>query len=149
MKTLKSLATFLLVAFSISLASAQSGDAKKLIVNKWVIDQEAMKPLIMTMLATNPQFASMDDATKTSTMGMVMQQISSMKVEYKADGAMLRTDPSGGNVAGTWALSADGKELTTKAEGKPDSKYKILELTKTKLNFTTADGKNIILKSEQ
>nr|WP_294939004.1 hypothetical protein [uncultured Flavobacterium sp.] len=147
MKTFKNLATFFLVAFAITIASAQSGEAKKLIVNKWVVDQAAMKPMIMTMLATNPQFAGLDEATKTSTMAMVMEQIASLKVEYKADGAMNRTDPSG-SVNGTWSLSADGKELTTKAEGTPDKKYTLVEISKTKLSLMSADGRNIILKPE-
>lgn len=147
MKTFRNLATFLLVAFAITLSSAQSGDAKKLIVNKWVVDVEAMKPVIMTMMATNPQFAGLDEATKASTLTMVLQQISSMKVEYKTDGVMQRTDPSG-NINGTWALSADGKELVTKAEGTPDKKYTLVEVTKTKLNMLSSDGRNIILKTE-
>lgn len=148
MKTFRNWATFLLVAFAISISSAQSGDAKKLIVNKWVVDVEAMKPVIMTMLGTNPQFSGMDEATKTSTLAMVLQQISSLKVEYKPDGAMHRTDPSG-SVTGTWSLSADGKELVTKAEGTPDKKYTVMEISKTKLSMLSSDGRNIILKTEQ
>ena len=147
MKLIKNLATLLLVVFSITVASAQSNDAKKLIVNKWVIDQEAMKPVIMTMLATNPQFAGLDEASKASTLAMVMGQVSSVKIEYKADGTMLRTDSSGDG-AGTWTLSADGKELTTKSEGKPEKKFTILELAKTKLSIVAPDGKNVILKTE-
>jgi hypothetical protein len=147
MKTIRNIATLLLVAFAITTSSAQSNDSKKLIVNKWVIDKEAMKPIIMTMLSTNPQFAGMDEATRASTLTMALEQISSLKVEYKADGTMLRNDPTG-SVAGNWSLSEDGKELTTKAEGKPDKKYTLLEISKTKLNLMSAEGRNIILKTE-
>jgi hypothetical protein len=148
MKTIKNLATLLLVVFSISMSTAQSTDSNKLIVNKWVIDKEAMKPIIAMMLATNPQFAGLDEATKSSTLDMALEQASSLKVEYKADGTMLRTDPTG-ETAGTWSLSADSKELTTKAEGKPDKKYTVLVLSKTSLSMMSADGRNIILKAAQ
>ena len=147
MKTIKNLATLLLVVFTITSSFAQTNDSKKAIVNKWVIDKEAMKPIISIMLATNPQFAALDEASKASTLNMVMEQVSALKVEYKADGVMLRTDPTG-DVAGTWSLSDDGKELTTKSEGKPDKKYSVLALTTTKLSLMSPDGKNIILKTE-
>lgn len=147
MRLIKNLATVLLVVFSITASSAQSGEAKKLIVNKWVIDKEAMKPIISIMLATNPQFAGLDEASKASTLNMVLEQVAALKVEYKADGSMQRTDPTG-DVTGSWSLSDDGKELTTKATGKPDKKYTLLEITKTKLNLMSLDGKNIILKTE-
>lgn len=147
MKLIKNLATLLLVVFSISTASAQSTDAKKLIVNKWVIDKEAMKPIIMAMMATNPQFMGMDEAGRASTIEMVMEQASKLKVEYKADGTLSRTDSTGDGV-GTWTLSADGKELTTKSEGKPEKKFTILEISKTKLNVMSSDGRNVILKTE-
>ncbi|HKX86009.1 MAG TPA: hypothetical protein VJL37_05020 [Flavobacterium sp.] len=147
MKLIQKLAAVLFIAFAFSTASAQTGDSKNLIVNKWFIDKDAMKPVIKTMLATNPQFMGLDEATKESTLGMVMEQISGLRVEYKTDGTMLRNDANG-EVPGTWSLSADGKELTTKSEGKPDKKYTLLEITKTKLNLMSSDGKNIILKTE-
>lgn len=147
MKLIKNVATLLLVVFSISVASAQSTEAKKLIVNKWVIDKEAMKPIITAMLATNPQFMGLDEASRASTLDMVLGQVSNVKIEYKADGTMLRTD-STGDGTGTWTLSADGKELTTKSEGKPEKKFTLLEVTKTKLNMMSSDGKNVILKTE-
>ncbi|MEO8517530.1 MAG: hypothetical protein ABI426_12320, partial [Flavobacterium sp.] len=59
----------------------------------------------------------------------------------------LRTDASGDG-SGTWTLSADNKELTTKSEAKPEKKFTILEITKTKLNILSSDGKNVILKTE-
>lgn len=147
MKSIKNWATLFIVAFTITTSFAQLGESKKLIVNKWVIDKEAMKPIVMTMLATNPQFTSLDEAGKLSNLNMILEQLSSLKVEYKADGIMLRNDPTG-SVSGTWALSDDGKELITKAEGKPDKKYSLLELTKTKLNLMSSDGRNLILKTE-
>ena len=147
MKLFQKLATVLFVAFAISTSSAQTGESKKLIVNKWFIDKEAMQPVIKTMLATNPQFINLDEATKESTLVMVMEQLANMRVEYKSDGSMLRNDPNG-EVAGTWSLSEDGKELTTKSEGKPDKKYTLLEITKTKLNMMSSDGRNIILKTQ-
>ena len=147
MKLIQKLAMVFFVAFAFATATAQTGESKKLIVNKWLIDKEAMKPVIKTMLATNPQFMGLDEATKESTLGMVLEQISGLRVEYKSDGSMLRNDVNG-EVAGTWALSADGKELTTKSEGKPDKKYTLLEISKTKLNLMSSDGKNIILKTE-
>lgn len=145
MKTIKSIATLLLVVFSISMSTAQSNESKKLIVNKWVIDKEAMKPIITMAMATNPQFASLDEAAKLNVFNMTFEQISKLKVEYKADGVMLRTDPTG-DISGTWSLSDDGKELTTKAEGKPDKKYSVVELSKTRLSMMSVDGRNIILK---
>lgn len=147
MKLIQKLTAVLFIAFAFSTASAQTGDSKSLIVNKWFIDKDAMKPVIKAMLATNPQFIGLDEATKESTLGMVMEQISGLRVEYKNDGTMLRNDVNG-EVPGTWSLSADGKELTTKSEGKPDKKYTLLEISKTKLNLMSSDGKNIILKTE-
>lgn len=147
MKTFKNLATLLLVVFTMTASFAQTSESKKLIVNKWVIDKEAMKPVLMVMLGGNPQFAALDEASKASTLNMVLEQVASVKVEYKADGSMERTD-STGTGTGTWTLSADGKELTSKSEGKPDKKYTLLEISKTKLNMMSSDGKNIILKTE-
>ena len=147
MKLLKNLATVFLVAFTFATASAQTAESKKLIVNKWVMDLEAMKPVVMTLLATNPQFLALDEATKATATEQTMAQLATLKVEYKADGVMLRNDPTGA-VTGTWSVSEDGKELTTKTEGKPDKKYKIQEISKTKLNMMSADGRNLILKPE-
>jgi hypothetical protein len=111
------------------------------------MDLEAMKPVVMTLLATNPQFLALDEATKATATEQTMAQLATLKVEYKADGVMLRNDPTGA-VTGTWSVSEDGKELTTKTEGKPDKKYKIQEISKTKLNMMSADGRNLILKPE-
>lgn len=147
MKQIKNLVALFLVAFTFATASAQNADSKKLIVNKWVIDQEAMKPVLKAMLATNPQFLALDEATKESTMTMAMQQLATMKVEYKADGTLQRKDPNG-EATGNWILSDDGKEFTNKVEGKADKKYTILELTKTKLSILSSDGRNLILKAE-
>lgn len=147
MKLIQKLAAVFLFAFAFNTATAQMAESKNLIVNKWFIDKEAMKPVIKTLLATNPQFIGADEATRESTLTMVLEQLSGIRVEYKSDGSMLRNDVNG-EVTGTWSLSTDGKELTTKAEGKPDKKYTLLEITKTKLNLMSSDGKNIILKTE-
>lgn len=148
MKKIKIYATFILVAFAMAISSAQSGETKKLIQNKWVADVEAMKPIIITMLGINPQFAGMDEETKASRVAMALQTMSALKIEYKTDGVMNKTD-AGGNSIGTWALSADGKELTIKSDGKSENKYTVIEISKTKLHLLSANGKKLFLKAEQ
>jgi len=147
MKLIKHIATVLLLTFSFSTISAQNADSKALIVNKWVIDKEAMKPVVLAAYALNPQFMAMDEAGKAAAISMTMDQLDKLKVEYKIDGVMLRNDPTG-FVTGKWSLSEDGKVLTTKAEGKPDKVYNILEISKNKIDMMSTEGRNIILKTE-
>lgn len=144
---LKNWLAILVTALTISTSFAQSENTKDLIANKWIIDQEAMKPVLQKMLEENPQTSALDELNKQVALSTALNQISTIKIEYKKDGSLASVNPNGNSV-GVWSLSSDGRELTTKTEGKPEKKFTIIEISKLKLQLLTADKKSLFFKSE-
>lgn len=151
MKTIKNVATLLIVAFTISTSFAQSTDTKKQLINKWAFNKEAMKPVIKAFIEAMPQIAALDESERTAaveaSVEQSIEQSGNMKFDFKADGKFVRTNGDE-IINGTWLLSADNKELTIRLEGKPEKKMTIVELSDSKLNLLYPDGKNLILKKE-
>ncbi len=139
----------MLLAFGLTISTsfAQNVATKELLCKKWIVDDESMKPVLLKMMKENPMAANASDADLQIGLNMAMEQISGSKMEYKMDGSTAKVAKSGNSV-GTWFLSPDGKELTTKSDGKPDRVFSFAEITKTKLSLLSTDGKNIIFKSE-
>jgi hypothetical protein len=131
MKPIKKTLMLLALILTFSTSFAQSVASKELLCKKWIVDDESMKPILMKMIKENP----------------MAEQISGTKIEYKMDGTTAKVAKSG-NSNGSWSLSTDGKELTTKNEGKPDRVFSFAEISKTKLILLSADGKNIVFKPE-
>lgn len=148
MKTIKNIITVVLFTLTLTGAFAQSGETKKLLVNKWVVDKEAMRPVVAIMLATNPQYSAQDAAGKESIINMALDQASVIKREYLTDGTFTATNPDGSNVTGKWSLSTDEKELTTKTEDKPERKAKVVAVSKTKLHLISEGNRELFLKAE-
>ncbi len=147
MKTIKNLIMLIALTITFSTSFAQNVASKELICKKWIVDDESMKPVLLKMMKENPMAAGASDADLQMGLNMAMEQISGSKMEYKLDGTTAKVAKSG-NSNGTWSLSADGKELTTKSDGKPDRIFSFVEISKTKLSIMSSDGKNIIFKPE-
>jgi hypothetical protein len=147
MKTIKKLMMILALVLTFSSSFAQNVATKELLCKKWIVDDESMKPILLKMIKENPMAASASEADLQMGLNMAMEQISGSKMEYKMDGTTAKIAKSG-NSTGTWTLSADGKELTNKSDGKPDRVFSFAEISKTKLSLLSADGKNIIFKPE-
>ncbi len=147
MKTIKQLMMFLALALTFTTAFAQNVATKELLCKKWVIDEESMKPQILKMIKENPMAAGASEADLQSGLSMAMEQLSGTKMEYKTDGTSIKSSKTA-TTTGTWSLSADGKQLTAKSEGKPDRLFTFAEITKTKLILVSPDGKNVIFKLE-
>ena len=148
MKTIKNVIVLALFTLTLTGAFAQSGETKNLLINKWVIDKEAMKPIITIMLASSPQAAALDAAGKEANINAILDQISGVKLEYRKDGTFTGSNPDGSNTTGNWALSANEKELTTKAGDKPEKKYTIGAVSKTILHLVGEGNREIFLKAE-
>jgi len=148
MKIFKNVIALVLFTMTLTGAFAQSGETKKLLINKWVIDKEAMKPIAEVMLATNPQYATQDAAGKEATINMALDQLSGVKREYLNDGTYKGTNPGGSNIIGKWALSPDEKELIIKAENKPEQKVKVAAISKTKFHLIAEGNRDLFLKTE-
>ncbi|HEU4497133.1 MAG TPA: hypothetical protein VFR70_08795 [Flavobacterium sp.] len=125
----------------------QSGETQKLLANKWIIDTEAMKPSIAAIVATHPQTASLDAAAKEEYTNNILGEMSGFGFELSSNGNFAGAG-SEGNVAGKWKLSADSKELTTQTEGKPERKFIIAAVSKTKLHLIGEDSRDMFLKTE-
>jgi hypothetical protein len=147
MKPIKKTLMLLALILTFSTSFAQSVASKELLCKKWIVDDESMKPILMKMIKENPMAASASEADLQMGLNMAMEQISGTKIEYKMDGTTAKVAKSG-NSNGSWSLSTDGKELTTKNEGKPDRVFSFAEISKTKLILLSADGKNIVFKPE-
>ncbi len=147
MKPIKKTLMLLALVLTFSSSFAQNVATKELLCKKWIVDDESMKPILMKMIKENPMAASASEADLQMGLNMAMEQLSGTKMEYKMDGTTAKIAKSG-NSTGTWTLSADGKELTTKSEGKPDRVFSFAEISKTKLSLLSADGKNIVFKPE-
>jgi hypothetical protein len=149
MKTIKNVIVLAILTLTLTGAFAQSGETKNLLINKWIIDKEAMKPIIGIMLATNPQFSTLDAAGKEGFLNTIVdQQLSGIKLEYRKDGTFTGSNPDGSNTTGNWTLSTNEKELTTKAGDKPEKKYNIVAVSKTKLHLMGEGNREIFLKTE-
>jgi hypothetical protein len=113
-------------------------------VGKWKMDTELMKPVIEKMMNENPQMANLDALNKNIAVSTALNQISENSIEYKEDGTIVNTS-SKGVMMGTWKWDDATEELTTKSDNKPEKKFKIISLTKTKLHLRTQDNKDVFL----
>ncbi len=134
-------------ALTFSKAFSQKIASKELLCKTWTFDMEAMKPIIMATIKSNPIVAILSEVKREKILNIAIEQISGSKIEYKIDGTTAKYSKSG-NSYGTWALSDDGKKLSTKSKGKPDKIFSFLEISKTKLSIIDTDGKNLVLKLE-
>ena len=122
--------------------SAQSNETKKIIINKWIIDKEAMEKV----LVDNPQIAGLDEVNKQIIITRSLQKISSMTKEFKEDGTCISIS-SKGTTIGKWSLSSDGKELIIKSTDKPEKKFTVVSVSKTKLHLII-EGYDLFMISE-
>ena len=147
MKTMKKIMMLLAFGLTFSTSFAQNVATKELLCKKWIVDDESMKPVVLKMIKENPMAASASEADLQMGLNMAMEQISGTKIEFKLDGTTSKLNKNVPST-GKWTLSADGKELTSITEGKPDRVFSFVEISKTKLSLATLDGKNFIYKSE-
>ncbi|HBX52706.1 MAG: hypothetical protein A2275_00135 [Bacteroidetes bacterium RIFOXYA12_FULL_35_11] len=138
---MKKLAYFI-VALSIAvIVSCSSGPDKK-IVGSWKIDNVEMSNLeeaVNQALAAFPD--SMKEAQKEAMMEGMKQGVEAMKgstMNFKEDKTFESTF-QGKTEAGTWAISEDGKILTTK-QGEKEDKLNVDELTDAKLVVSMDQG---------
>jgi|GEM_PF-7117455 len=151
MKTIKNVMVLLVFIFTLTGIYGQSGETKDLLINKWVIDKDAMKPVIEKVLAKNPQYLMQDEVSKKQSVNTVIdQQLSGIKIEYKKDRTYTKSDPNDSNTTGNWTLDTNGRELTTKSGDKPEKKYTIVNISKTKLhlNLIGKENSDLFLKVE-
>lgn len=144
MKSIKKYLLVLILPFFAINGIAQKGDIKQNLVGKWKMDTELMKPIIEKMMNENPQTANLDALNKNIAVSTALSQISENSIEYKVDGTMVNSTTKGVAI-GTWKWDIATEELTTKSENKPEKKFKIISLTKTKLHLKTQDNKDLYL----
>jgi Lipocalin-like domain len=138
---------FLLVILLQSfIGSSQNSFDKKLIIKKWKIDLEAMKPVVEKMLSENEQMSTLDELNKKVAVTTALNQISAMAIEYKSDGVLLNTT-SKGDTTGTWKWDGDSNTILTKTNDKPEKKFTVITLSEKKLHLKTAENKDLHLMS--
>lgn len=132
---------FLFVGF---LAYSQTGS---LISNKWVIDVEAMEPVIEARLNSNPSFGNLSESEKKIAIQTTLNQIAKSNVEYKADGTYL-SETSSKKKTGKWRLDKETNTLYVNVEEK-EMIYKIVSISKNELKLENNDGVKLYFKLMQ
>ncbi|XLS29314.1 hypothetical protein ACJD0Z_00500 [Flavobacteriaceae bacterium M23B6Z8] len=120
-------------------------DNTALISKKWVINKEAMRPVIADLLSTDPETAGLKGAAKESAISEGLERISKMRIEMQADGSAVMASARGED-KGTWRFANNETVLYTKRDGGKENKFTIKSLTENELVIVSVNKVKLILK---
>jgi hypothetical protein len=100
---------------------------------KWIIDKEAMKPVIIELLMASPQMAEFDKEMKKITIDNAVNTLARLKMHIQPNGKMLVQNDAGKDM-GIWRFNADKTELYTQSsDGKTKENFLVETLTTDRL----------------
>lgn len=124
---------------------AQSSKTE-LISKKWVINQEAMRPVIAEILKLDPETASLTGEARESAISEGVKRLAKMRIEMNTDGSAIMAS-SKGEDKGTWRFNKKETELYTKRKGSKERKFTIKSLSEDQLVIVSSNNIKLILKS--
>lgn len=107
----------LILVIMLTGACAESSDTKVLLINKWVIDREAMRPILKAKPETDHKSAMAGAAFKEANVSEMLDDMLRFKIEFKQDGTFIASHTNS-NITGKWSLRKNEKELIFKPKDK-------------------------------
>jgi hypothetical protein len=121
---------------------AQNKDINELLIKKWVIDAEATKPFIATVVSSRPDFSHLNQDGKEAAIKTALDQISNFTFYFKSD-EILEIKTSKGLKNYTWKLR--DKEIVTLSTENKEKIYKIINISAQSLHLKVTEF-DLILK---
>jgi hypothetical protein len=141
---MRNFSLLLLALLSFSSVHAQLNENEKFIEQKWKYDTDLMKIVFKEILKANPNTANLDATKLEANIQKLINQIAEDVTEYKLDGTLF-TKRKDINLTGNWHFSDDNQYLVSKTADEPEKKFKIVELSKSKLHLQTEKNVEIFL----
>lgn len=128
----KTIMLLMLVFLTTGAVFAQSSKTKQ-ISKKWVINKEAMRPIITKLLMTSPKMGEFNKEMREITIENAVSMISRLKMDIRTTGAIVVQNDVGKDM-GTWKFSSDETKMYTQSsDGKTKEQFLVETLTNSKL----------------
>lgn len=134
----KTITLFIMVLLTTGAVFAQSGKTQML-SKKWVINKQAMKPIITKLLLASPQMADFTKEMQEITIKNAVDKIGNLKMDIRPTGSIMVQNDTGKDL-GTWKFNSDQTKLyTSSSDGKTNEQF-IIETLSTEKLILVGDG---------
>lgn len=124
--------------------NAQEIDTK-LLIKKWKVDVELMRPVIAQMLSERPDMTGLNEINKKVAIQTALDQIAFNTIEYKQDGTR-ESVTSKGKTTEKWKYNEVTNTIIVETEKNKEKIFNIIKLEADKLHLRTEDNKDLFLK---
>ncbi len=137
-----------MLVFLTSGALFAQSNKTKLISKKWIVNKEAMRPVITKMILDDPTVAELDNDMKLQTVKNAIHIISKLRIELSTQGTIITRSTKGVDT-GTWKFSRDETKLYTQSsDGKIKEQFIVQTLNNSKLVLATPNNVQLIFRRQ-